>query len=134
LVEASGEIVDLISTAERAALKRGWPMATTKRVLEREPSDVELLLPWHAAGALNAGDARRVEDALARDPKLAGQYAVIREEYAATIDLNENLAAPSMRAMQKLFAAIDAEPARRSDARLGLTARLTPRFLRQRLG
>jgi anti-sigma factor RsiW len=109
-------------------------MATTRRILEQEPSDLELLLPWHAAGTLNARDARRVEDALARDPELAGQYAIIREEYAATVGLNDSLGAPSMRAMQKLFAAIDAEPARRPDAPLGFIARLTPRFIRQRLG
>ncbi len=70
-----------------------------------------MLLPWHAAGTLNARDARRVEEALAHDPELAKQYAVIREEYAETIDLNESLGAPSTRAMQKLFAAIDTEPA-----------------------
>jgi len=35
---------------------------------------------------------------------------VIREEYAETILLNESLGAPSRGAMQKLFAAIDAEP------------------------
>src|ERR1700744_84967 len=86
-------------------------MATSKKVLEHEPSEIEMLLPWHAAGTLNARDARRVEEALARDPELARQYAVVREEYAETIDLNESLGAPSARAMQKLFAAIDAEPA-----------------------
>ena len=87
-------------------------MALSKKMLEQEPSDIEMLLPWHAAGTLNARDARRVEEALARDPELAKQYAVIREEYAETISLNETLGAPSARAMQKLFAAIDAEPAR----------------------
>jgi anti-sigma factor RsiW len=90
---------------------------TTKRMLELEPSDLELLLPWHAAGTLNARDARRVENALARDPEFARQYVVIREEYEATISLNEDLGAPSMRAEQKLFAAIDAEPARRPAGR-----------------
>jgi hypothetical protein len=87
-------------------------MAMSKQVLEQEPSEIEMLLPWHAAGTLNARDARRVEEALARDPELARQYAVIREEYAETIHLNESLGAPSARAMQKLFAAIDGEPAR----------------------
>jgi anti-sigma factor RsiW len=87
-------------------------MALSKKMLEQEPSEIELLLPWHAAGTLNARDARRVEDALARDPKLAKQYAAIRGEYEETIHLNESLGAPSARAMQKLFAAIDAEPAR----------------------
>jgi len=81
-------------------------MATSKKMLEQEPSEIEMLLPWHAAGTLNARDARRVHDALARDPELARQYAVIREEYAETIHLNESLGAPSVRAMQKLFAAI----------------------------
>jgi len=88
-------------------------MALSKKMLEQEPSEIEMLLPWYAAGTLNARDARRVEEALAVDPELAKQYAVIREEYAETIDLNESLGAPSARAMQKLFAAIDAEPVRR---------------------
>jgi anti-sigma factor RsiW len=88
-------------------------MAASRKMAEQEPSEIELLLPWHAAGTLNARDSRRVEEALARDAELARQYAVIREEYAGTIDLNESLGAPSVRAMQKLFAAIDAEPARK---------------------
>ena len=71
---------------------------------------------------LNARDARRVEEALAGDPELARQYAVIREEYAETIGLNESLGAPSARAMQKLFAAIDAEPARKPSLSLSLSA------------
>jgi anti-sigma factor RsiW len=87
-------------------------MALSKKMLEQEPSEIELLLPWHAAGTLNARDARRVEDALANDPALAKQYAAVRGEYEETIHLNESLGAPSARAMQKLFAAIDAEPAR----------------------
>jgi hypothetical protein len=97
-------------------------MAMSKKMLEQEPSEIEMLLPFHAAGTLSARDARRVEEALARDPELARQYAVIREEYAETIHLNESLGAPSARAMQKLFAAIDAEPARRPSASLHLSA------------
>ena len=89
-------------------------MAMSKKL--DEPSEIEMLLPWHAAGTLNARDARRVEEALARDPELARQYAVIREEYAETIHLNESLGAPSVRAMQKLFAAIDGEPERKPSA------------------
>jgi anti-sigma factor RsiW len=111
-------------------------MAASKKILEQEPSELEMLLPWHAAGTLNARDARRVEEALARDPELARQYAVIREEYAETIDLNESLGAPSARAMQKLFAAIDAEPARQPQASrhfaarfAGFFASLSPRTL-----
>ena len=103
-------------------------MATSKKMLEQEPSEIELLLPWHAAGTLNARDARRVEEELARDPELARQYAVIREEYAETIGLNESLGAPSAHAMQKLFVAIDAEPARRPAASRHLIARLAGFF------
>src|SRR6266404_9189670 len=111
-------------------------MAMSKKKLDQEPGEIEMLLPWHAAGTLNARDARRVDDALARDPELAKQYAVIREEYAETIHLNESLGAPSVRAMQKLFAAIDGEPARKPrvsfnfSARIaGFFARLSPRAL-----
>ena len=103
-------------------------MATSKKILEHEPSEIEMLLPWHAAGTLNARDSRRVEEALARDPELARQYAVIREEYAETIDLNENLGAPSARAMQKLFAAIDAEPPGQQRSSLNVAARFTGFF------
>jgi hypothetical protein len=97
-------------------------------MLGQEPSEIEMLLPFHAAGTLNARDARRVEEALARDPELARQYAVIREEYAETIHLNESLGAPSARAMQKLFAAIDAEPARQPSASLNFSARFSGFF------
>jgi anti-sigma factor RsiW len=102
-------------------------MALNKKMLEQEPSEIEVLLPWHAAGTLNARDARRVEEALARDPELAKQYAAIRVEYDETIHLNESLGAPSGRAMQKLFAAIDAEPAR-APATLPLSVRLSAFF------
>jgi anti-sigma factor RsiW len=103
-------------------------MAMSKKILEQEPSEIEMLLPWHVAGTLNARDARRVDEALARDPELAKQYAVIREEYAETIDLNESLGAPSVRAMQKLFVAIDAEPARNPPPSLRISTRIVEFF------
>ena len=100
-----------------------------------EADDIEELLPWHAAGTLSRRDAERVEAALARDPELARRYELVREELGATIHLNETLGAPSARAMQELFAKIDAEP-RRQRVSLGLGARiaeffagLTPRTL-----
>jgi hypothetical protein len=103
-------------------------MALSKKMLDQEPGEIETLLPWHAAGTLNARDARRVEEALAHDPELARQYAVIREEYAETISLNETLGAPSARAMQKLFAAIEAEPVRRPSAWSSLSTRVSGFF------
>src|SRR5207244_7516746 len=102
-------------------------MAMSKKMLD-EPSEIEMLLPWHAAGTLNARDARRVEEALARDGELAKQYAVIREEYAETIHLNESLGAPSVRAMQKLFAAIDGEPVRKPSVSSTISARVSEFF------
>jgi hypothetical protein len=105
-------------------------MAMSKKILEQEPSEIEMLLPWHAAGTLNARDVRRVDEALARDPELAKQYAAIREEYAETIDLNESLGAPTARAMQKLFTAIDAEPARKPSASVDISARIVEFFAR----
>jgi len=90
---------------------------------EREPNDIELLLPWHAAGTLSVREAQRVEAALAHDPELARRYEVVREELGQTIHLNETLGAPSPRTMQALFAKIDAEPPRRptlSAASLGM--------------
>lgn len=105
-------------------------MAANKKIAEAEvaPRDIEALLPWHAAGTLSARDARRVEEALTRDSELAKQYAVIQDEYAETISLNENLGAPSARAMQKLFAAIDAEPERGVAMSRGLSMRISQFF------
>jgi len=105
-------------------------MATNKKIREPEPDEIELLLPWHAAGTLNPRDARRVDEALARDAGLARQYAVIREEYVETIVLNESLGAPSARAMHKLFEAIDSEPAGRPSGSLRLSARVASFFAR----
>ena len=79
---------------------------------EPERQEIEALLPWHAAGTLSRRDADRVEQALAGDRELARRYDLVREELAETIHLNETLGAPSARAMEKLFAAIDAEEAR----------------------
>jgi len=87
-----------------------------------DPEEIEGLLPWHAAGTLNSRDARRVEDALTRDPRLARQYALIQDEIAETIHVNESLGAPSSRAMQRLFAAIDAEPAQAARRSSGIVA------------
>jgi len=91
---------------------------------ETERSEIEDLLPWHAAGALDHRDAHRVEAALAENPELARRYELVREELGETIHLNETLGAPSARAMETLFAKIDAEPARRPAVSLNLGARI----------
>jgi hypothetical protein len=108
--------------------------ATEKEAPER--SEIEELLPWHAAGTLSRREAQRVEEALARDPELARRYALVREELTETIHLNETLGAPSARAMETLFAKIDAEPARSGGASRqfgagfsGFLSSLSPRAL-----
>jgi anti-sigma factor RsiW len=92
---------------------------------DEERHTMEELLPWYAAGTLSRGEMRRVEDAIAHDPALARKYETILEELAGTVELNESLGAPSSRAMEKLFANIDAEPARRSVSKAGLAERLS---------
>jgi hypothetical protein len=79
---------------------------------ERKRHEVESLLPWHATGTLSHSDAERVEQALADDGVLAQRYELVLEEFAAAILLNDTLGSPSERAMEKLFAAIDAEEPR----------------------
>jgi hypothetical protein len=86
--------------------------------------DIEALLPWHAAGTLSRRDALRVEEALTSDRELAREYAQVREELAETIRLNETLGAPSVRAMERLFAAIEAEAPRQQSRSLNIGARL----------
>ena len=101
-----------------------------------DTGDIEMLLPWHAAGSLDPRDAKRVEDALRRDPELARRYALVRQELAETIQLNESLGAPSARAMEALFRQIDREPKRSArpsfdfvDRLSGFFASLSPRTL-----
>jgi len=72
-------------------------------------SDLEALLPWHAAGTLDGREAGEVEKALASDPELARRFAMVREEMTETVLHNEALGAPSARVMQNLFKAIDQE-------------------------
>jgi anti-sigma factor RsiW len=89
---------------------------------DSERRDIEDLLPWHAAGTLDYREAQSVEAALASDPELARRYELVREELAQTIHLNESLGVPSARAMDALFAKIDAEPARHAAASFNLGA------------
>ena len=95
---------------------------------ENPHSEIEELLPWHAAGTLSAREAQSVEAALERDPELKRRYELVREELAQTIHLNETLGAPSARAMTELFAKIDAEPKRRAAPSLNLGARMAAFF------
>ena len=97
-------------------------------VNETPVSDIELLLPWHAAGTLGYRDSQRVETALANDPELARRFELVRDELNEDIHLNETLGAPSARAMEALFAKIDAEPVRTPPMTFNLGARVRDFF------
>jgi anti-sigma factor RsiW len=94
------------------------------------PGDLEELLPWHAAGTLDSQEAAEVERAMAADPELARRFALVREELTETILLNESLGAPSARAMETLFRAIDQDRrvVRRAAAGPSLGARIAEFF------
>ena len=97
-------------------------------VNETPVSDIELLQPWHAAGTLSYRDSQRVETALANDPELARRFELVREELNEDIHLNETLGAPSARAMESLFAKIDAEPVRTPPMTFNLGGRVRDFF------
>jgi hypothetical protein len=79
---------------------------------EREPSEVELLLPWYAAGKLGRAEAQQVETALANDLELASRYEWVRAEFSEETSINEEAGEPSDRDVTTLFAKIDALPRR----------------------
>jgi hypothetical protein len=92
--------------------------------------DIEALLPWYAAGTLDAREADQVAEALATDTDLARRLDLVREEMTEAIILNEALGAPSARVMEKLFSAIDGERrnGREPAAEGGLIGRLAELF------
>jgi anti-sigma factor RsiW len=85
----------------------------TPQTSSNEPSEVEMLLPWYAAGTLNRREAAQVEAALAADPALAERFEWVRAEFAQEIYINEEAASPADSDVKALFAKIDALPARR---------------------
>jgi anti-sigma-K factor RskA len=107
---------------------------------DREPSEIELLLPWYAAGTLSRREQAEVEAALAADPELARRLEWVRTEFAQEIYINEEAASPPDSDVKALFAKIDALPARRTivsptaatslaDRVAGFFAALSPRTL-----
>jgi len=93
-----------------------------------EPSEIEFLLPWYAAGTLREREAREVEAALKRDPDLASRYEWVRQELAQEIAINEAARAPSEREVQTVFARIDALPRRPAAALPSLQDRIAEFF------
>jgi hypothetical protein len=91
---------------------------------QSEPSEIELLLPWYAAGTLDPRESQQVEAALAADPQLASRYEWVRAELEQETHVNEAAGAPSGRDVKALFAKIDALPAQRSRASIDIGARI----------
>ncbi len=93
-----------------------------------EPSEIELLLPWYAAGTLDPDEMRQVEAALASDPELASRYEWVRAEFAQETAIGDAAGEPSPGDVRTLFAKIDALPARRSQTRPQVSAPASPNF------
>jgi anti-sigma-K factor RskA len=93
-------------------------------VKQSEPSEIELLLPWYAAGTLDARESQQVEAALANDPELAARYEWVRAELAQETLVSEAAGEPSGRDVKTLFAKIDALPAQKSRSSIDLGARI----------
>lgn len=90
--------------------------------------EVEDLLPFYANGRISAPERARVEAALKDSPELARRLALIEEERAEAIALNEALRGPSPHALDALMAKIEAEPKRTAHvvgaAKAGLVDRI----------
>ncbi|MBO0750988.1 MAG: hypothetical protein J2P53_02685 [Bradyrhizobiaceae bacterium] len=96
---------------------------------QRLPADdIEALLPWYAAGTLDAQAAVQVQAALAADAELARRLDLVRAEMAEAVVLNEALGVPSARAAEKLFGAIDLERRTGRAAGRSLIGRLSAAF------
>ena len=91
---------------------------------QSEPSEIELLLPWYAAGTLDARELQQVEAALANDPELAARYEWVRAELEQETHVSEVAGEPSDRDVKTLFTKIDALPAQKSRSSIDLGARI----------
>jgi hypothetical protein len=91
---------------------------------QSEPSEIELLLPWYAAGTLDPRESQQVEAALAADPDLAARYEWVRAELAEETHVSEAAGEPSGSDVTALFAKIDALPAQKSRSSIDLGAHI----------
>src|SRR5579871_103280 len=99
-------------------------MTEASKPIQGEPSEVELLLPWYAAGTLDPDAKRQVEAALASDPELASRYEWTHAEFAEETSIGEAAGDPSPNDVRTLFARIDALPARPRQSAFNLGERV----------
>ena len=110
--QASNQPISKSILRESDGLRDGTVRTGISMIKEdAERWQLELLLPWYAAGTLGRSESDCVEKALAGDVELARRYALVLEEFAETINLNEALGEPSASVAETLFAAIDVEEA-----------------------
>lgn len=102
----------------------------TDKLSETEREELDLLLPWYAAGTLDADDHARVDAALKTDEALARSLALVHDDLNAAVSVAETEPVPTsaeVRFLAQLDQEIDrtrrvqAEPA--SPASDGLLAR-----------
>jgi hypothetical protein len=99
-------------------------MTNANKATPGEPSEVELLLPWYAAGTLDPDEMKEVEAALASNPELASRYEWVRSEFAEETAIGDAAGEPSRADIKTLFAKIDAMQPRRSQTASGLSERI----------
>ena len=85
------------------------------------PDEIELLLPWYAAGTLDETELAQVENYLEEHPEVRKQLDLIDEEMSVSIRANETIAGPSAGALDNLMAQVEAE-----GTSLSQTARAAP--------
>ncbi len=68
-----------------------------------EREEIELLLPWYAAGTLEPDETARVDAYIKAHPELSAHMALVREEMDETIGVNEALGSPSAGAIDRLM-------------------------------
>jgi len=78
---------------------------TDNQITEREA--IESMLPWYERGQLGASDAKRVEDYLKANPDIANQLALVEEERAESVQMNEMRGAPGAGALDRLMTSIE---------------------------
>ncbi|MEP2452769.1 MAG: hypothetical protein ABJH70_19310 [Nitratireductor sp.] len=81
----------------------------TRTLTRDEREELELLLPWYAAGTLEEDERRRVEIALEADPDLADSLALVRQDRDAALELIAKEAVPASMAA-RFEAALNATP------------------------
>jgi hypothetical protein len=99
----------------------------TKQPLSDAGKALEELLPFYAAGVLSEAEVAQIDAVLAVDGELRRRLALVEEEQTEAILLNEGIAGPSTHALDRLMAAIDAEP-KRGAAAAGMMGGLAARL------